>query len=95
MIILCSIHVEENIVLVNLRIVNVSNLSDVPARVRRGETLEGDFEGSGRNKISFVYIERAHPFREEVPVDKFDEPQNRSSVDQTDYAHIRIPTHET
>ena len=70
---------KENIVLVNLRIVNVTNLSDEPARIRTGEIGGGDFGGSGRDKISFVYIERAHPFREKVPVDKFDEPQKRSS----------------
>ena len=81
--ILCSIHIKES-----------SNLSDEPARVRTGENL-GDFGGSGRDKISFVYIERAHPFREEVRMNKFDEPSKSFFWLTRQTVHIRIPTQET
>ena len=70
---------KENIVLVNLRILSMCQTSGMSPRGSGQVKIRVDFGGSGRDKISFVYIERVHPFREEVPVDKFDEPQNRSS----------------
>ena len=53
----------------------------------------GDFDGSGRDKISFVYIERAHPFREEEPVDKFNNHKSVLLVNQTDYVCKYKNTH--
>ena len=88
---------KENIVLVNLRIVNVTNLSDEPARVRTGEIWGGGGILEGRVVIRYrlctlsglIHSEKRYLWTSLTNL------KIVLLVDQTDSLHIRIPTQET